>query len=309
MVKHRYFIDFNSLAMRILHMPSIEIKSEDPKFEFMAYLIFDNIWQETQAVDADRVEVILACDAHDGYWRKELYPPYKADRVKNTEIDWERAYKELDNLKKVLALCTPWKVMQVPHCEADDIIATLTRASKKIPCTVHSGDSDFIQLVSENIRVYNPHYGDYVEFPSEIKISNGRTYVENTDEFLKLCILTGQGGKDNVYNCKTPTEWVPTEQSKRKPPLGLKGAIKILDNPEEFSKYAELETYHRNRNLIDFNCIPYSIKKSIVDAYKEYPKNNPDVTRLFTEYNWPSYMGIADEVAEAFNSFYGGEDV
>ena len=302
---HRLFFDWNNLAMRLLHMPSVNIKTE-PRYDFLAYLIFDNIYTEALklAHETDKLEVILACDAHDGYWRKEIYPPYKADRVRSTDIDWETAYAKLDNLKKIIAENTPWKVITVPHCEADDIIAVLSRASTRTPCTVFSGDSDYLQLVSDNIRVFNPHYGEYVEFPNEIKISNGTTYCEDPEEFLALCILTGQGGKDNVYNVKTPTDFVK-EAGKRKPPLGLKGAIKILDDPEEFEKYSSMENYERNKNLIDFSMIPYEIKKNVVDAYKNYPASaEPNVVNILTEYDWPSYRSIVDELDRDFKEYF-----
>ena len=275
-------------------------------------MIFNQIYDFLKNVaafldDGDRLDVILALDSHDGYWRRDLYAPYKADRAKRRsqdDVDWERAFEEFARLAEGIRMFTPWKVLAVSKCEADDIIFVLSDFTDN-SVIIHSGDSDYLQLVSDRVSLFQPHTGEYAEFPRICKISGGEAYCRDAHEYLEYAILTGQGGKDNVYNVKTPTDFTGV----RKPGFGVKAAEKMLktgDVVAEMHKLGLYENYARNKALIDMRQIPDAYYKAIDDVYTTYEVRSVDMDGLLSVYDWPSMRQEADSIAAQLTMFSEG---
>jgi len=293
MISTRVLFDYNNLACRCVHLRMLG--NSDRSWSLLAYMVFENILNFSKSVfeclDAgDKIEVVLALDSVNGYWRRNLYQPYKADRARKREddgVDWSRAYVEFEKLSSAIARYTPWKVLRVPDCEADDIIYALSENANG-GVVIHSGDSDYLQLVSDSVALFSPTYNDYVDFPRECRVSGAKVYCETPGEYLRYAILTGQGGKDNVYNVKTPTDW---DCGKRKPGFGAAAATKLLakgDLDKELEKLGLLENYLRNKRLIDMRELPDSYKNEILACYKKLPSQRSDMEGLLSEYDWPS---------------------
>ena len=105
-------------------------------------------------------EVIIACD-NKKYWRRDIFPHYKAGRKKARESsghDWASIFDCLGKIKQELKDHSPYKVIDVDTCEADDIIAVLAMkysATQKI--MILSSDKDFAQLQKfPNVEQYSP---------------------------------------------------------------------------------------------------------------------------------------------------------
>ncbi len=76
----------------------------------------------------DKYGELIICADDLEYWRKKVFPYYKAARKKAKEesaIDWTKIYKSLNSIKSDLETYFPYKYIQVPGAEADDIIGTL----------------------------------------------------------------------------------------------------------------------------------------------------------------------------------------
>ena len=96
-------------------------------------------------------------------WRKHVYDDYKANRIvaklKKTRReleDDELFFEAFDDLNAFIKEKTNCTVLQCPIAEADDLIATwidLHPASQHI---IVSSDTDFIQLLSDRVEIYNP---------------------------------------------------------------------------------------------------------------------------------------------------------
>ena len=72
-------------------------------------------------------ELIICCDDKN-YWRKKIFPYYKANRKKNREeskLDWAAIFETLHIIKDEIRENLPYPVLQVESAEADDIIATM----------------------------------------------------------------------------------------------------------------------------------------------------------------------------------------
>jgi DNA polymerase I len=97
--------------------------------------------------------IAVAFDTPHPTFRHERYEQYKATREKMPEDMVE----QLPYLKRIVqAYNIP--VLEMPGFEADDIIGTLvTRAaSEDLECFMVTPDKDFMQLVSERVRLYKP---------------------------------------------------------------------------------------------------------------------------------------------------------
>jgi len=105
-------------------------------------------------------ELVIACDGK-RYWRKEVFPYYKANRKKSrdaSELDWKMIFECFDMLRHELKENFKYPVIDIEHAEADDIIASLVMEySSKEKILILSGDHDFIQLLAyDNVAIYQP---------------------------------------------------------------------------------------------------------------------------------------------------------
>lgn len=151
--------DFSSLMHRAVFsaVKSVNPHKKDKKYvtdEFIGLAIHRILSEilDTQTQYSKKYKDIVICfDDHSRkYWRKELYPDYKAQRKvvrEESEIDYESVFKHLDVLSKVIDDYTPWRSFSVQGAEADDLIAVLTRKFAPFePVLIHSPDKDMIQL-------------------------------------------------------------------------------------------------------------------------------------------------------------------
>lgn len=101
--------------------------------------------------------VVVVFDAPGKTFRDEMYADYKATRPE-TPPDLIAQIPFMDEV--VRALNVP--VLRIEGVEADDVIGTLARraSSMGMSAVVVSGDKDLLQLVDDNVCVYDPNKGD-----------------------------------------------------------------------------------------------------------------------------------------------------
>jgi DNA polymerase-1 len=99
---------------------------------------------------------IITWDKSSDTFRKDMYPEYKAHRVKQPED----LYAQIPTTHELVdALALPW--VELDKFEADDIIGTLARQAEKrgdLETVIVTGDKDQLQLVDENtvVDIFNP---------------------------------------------------------------------------------------------------------------------------------------------------------
>lgn len=323
MAKNLILFDFNNLAHRCVHQRGLGCGSDQRSWDLLAYMIFtimyDFVVQCTEQFEpGDTVDVVLALDSRDGYWRRDLYQPYKADRAEKRAadgIDWPRAYAEFDKLTSTIDAFTPWKAVRASKCEADDVIYALSQLHQaENPDSIviiHSGDSDYLQLVSDKVLLYSPIQKEFVDFPHVCSLSGGKVLCESPAEYLDYAIITGQGGKDNVYNIKTPTDWDATA-GKRKPGCGIAAARKMMASMEGLETCLRnnglWENYERNRQLIDMCALPNQYVEAIKAVYLAMDTRRTDMESLLSVYVWPSVISEKDAYAATLDFLASGGD-
>src|SRR5262245_46231074 len=96
--------------------------------------------------------VAVALDAKGTTFRHERFSDYKATRERAPE----EMVAQLPLIRRVIdAHGVP--LFEVEGVEADDVIGTLAREAERAGCEVFivTGDKDFLQLVSERVKLYN----------------------------------------------------------------------------------------------------------------------------------------------------------
>ena len=201
-------------------------------------------------------EVIIACDNRH-YWRREIFPHYKAGRKKSRELsghDWSSIFDCLGKIKQELKDSSPYKVIDVDTCEADDIIAVLTMkysATEKI--MILSSDKDFAQLQKfTNVEQYSPILKKSIKEPLPAAQ-------------LKQLIIRGDKS-DGIPNILSPDD-VFVSGGRQKPITEIKIIKWMNQKPIEFCNEEMLRNYSRNEILIDLTKIPENLQQTILDTY------------------------------------------
>jgi len=200
--------------------------------------------------------IIIACDNRN-YWRKEIFPNYKASRKKVRETsghDWNVIFECLNKIRDELKEHSPYKVIEIETCEADDIIATIaTKYSSSEKVMILSSDKDFAQLQKfKNVEQYSPILKKYIK-------------EELPKLQLKQLIIRGDKG-DGIPNIMSPDDVFVT--GGRQKPITSKKIINWLNQePKDFCNDEMYRNYIRNETLIDLSKIPENLKEEILHSY------------------------------------------
>ncbi|MCB1979164.1 MAG: DNA polymerase I, partial [Burkholderiaceae bacterium] len=150
-------VDGSSYLYRAYHaMPDLRAVPGDPASPATGAIrgMINMLQVLRREVPADYAVCVF--DAPGPTFRDALYPEYKQHR--SPMPDDLRA--QIPPIHEVVALLG-WKVLVVPHVEADDVIGTLavTAARQGIDVVISSGDKDLAQLVTERIVIIDTMSG------------------------------------------------------------------------------------------------------------------------------------------------------
>lgn len=225
-------------------------------------------------------EMIIAADGETPYWRTDIFPYYKANRKKLREksnIDWKLVYEVTSQFKEELKEYFPYKFIEIPRVEADDIIAVLT-INRTEPIMIVSSDKDYLQLHDEDVQQYNPVQDRYVS-------------TESPEEYLLNHILRGDSG-DGIPNVLSDSDTFMVE-GKHQKKLGSKQFAIIADNYQR--NYIPNEEINRNlmrnESLIDLKRIPDFIVTDILQNFTTQEKRTRlKMRKYFAQHNLPNFM-------------------
>ena len=201
-------------------------------------------------------EVILCVDSM-RYWRKDVFPLYKAHRKKGrdeSDMDWGLIFECLNKVRDELRDNFPYKFINVYGTEADDVIGVLVEEMHSEPIMIISGDKDFEQLQRyDNVSQYSPITR------KEIVLNK-----EEALEYLANHIISGDKS-DGIPNVLSQDDCI-VEGIRQRPVSKKKRGI-LLD-PLVFHDSEVERNFQRNRTLIDLTYIPNEYKKQILEEYE-----------------------------------------
>lgn len=261
-------VDLNQVMISNL-MKQIGGKNVPIEEDLVRHMVFNSLRMYRTKFFKDYGELVICCDDRD-YWRRQIFPYYKIHRKKDREesaLDWNTIFTVLNSIRDDIREQFPYKVIQVEHAEADDIIGTLCHRFGHLGITngsaekilVLSSDKDFVQLQKyANVDQYSPMQKKFVT-------------VSNPARYIHEHILKGDRG-DGVPNFLSDDDVFVT--GKRQKPL----ASKKIDAwnglaPEDFCDERMLRNYRRNQQLVDLDFIPENVKEEVNDIFDNYKLN------------------------------------
>jgi len=206
--------------------------------------------------------LVIAVDGENPYWRTELFPHYKANRVKLREksgLDWTQVKAVVGQFKAELDEYFPYKFIEIPHVEADDIIATLVCRNAE-PIMIISSDHDYIQLHRDNVKQYDPIRDKFI-------------YHDNPSGYLVEHVIKGDAGDgipnvysdDDVFINDAKRQVVMTEKR-----FDIAYSTWLYKLPDTDSKMRA--GICRNERLIDLSMIPSDIQDKITESFNSQPE-------------------------------------
>lgn len=256
-------IDYNAVAIGNLVVQRLNVDEN-----LIRHMILNSIRMYRQKFQNEYGEVVIVADGA-GNWRRDVFPQYKYKRRKNREessIDWNEAFRIINMVRDEIRDHFPYKVMHMPKCEADDVIAKLALETQEFgkhePVMIISADHDFIQLHKyDNIKQYSPMLKKFV------KDKNPRLYSMTH-------IFKGDGG-DGVPNVLSDDNVFVDER--RQTPVTKKKLDAWLE-AEDLQKVMGdtiYRNYLRNKKMIDLTETPDAIKEEIINSFESQdPKKN-----------------------------------
>jgi hypothetical protein len=229
------------------------------------HMVLNSVRSYKTKFGAEYGELVIACD-NKNYWRRQLFPYYKANRKKNqeaSEINWKAIFECLNKIREELKVVFPYRVIDIESAEADDVIGTLCREFgdyQKI--LILSGDKDFIQLQRyNNVRQFDPVRKKYITH-------------NDPEKFLFEHILKGDAG-DGIPNILSNDNCLVVGERQR-PMTQKKMDAFVKDAIANKIDHPAFRNFKRNEQLIDLTKIPANIAAQILDSYHDQEGKKPN---------------------------------
>jgi hypothetical protein len=250
-------VDYNQVAISNL-MEQIGSSKTSIDESLVRHMILNTIRTYVKKFkESHGPEVVIACD-NKNYWRREIYPHYKSNRKKAREAsghDWNTIFECLNKIRDELRDHSPYKVISVDTCEADDVIATLVQkysSTQKI--MILSSDKDFAQLQRyTNVEQYSPILKKYIKEPLPLLQ-------------LKQLIIRGDKG-DGIPNILSADD-VFVSGGRQKPITETKIIGWMNQEAKDFCTEEMFRNFSRNEMLIDLTKIPERLANEILHTYE-----------------------------------------
>lgn len=149
-------IDTLNLAMRVRY--GMRAPDMDSMVGMAIHVMFNAIKKVWNQFDADHCVFLLEGRS----WRKDAYAPYKANRKVSAAArppeevaDDAQFFVAIDDFVKFLSEKTNASVIRHANAEADDLIARFIHLHPDDNHVIVSTDSDFMQLLAPNVKIYN----------------------------------------------------------------------------------------------------------------------------------------------------------
>lgn len=269
-------------------------------------------------------------------WRKDYYKPYKANRkldesaMTEAEIEENKMFWETyEMFTTFLREKTNVSVLREPNAEADDLIARFITLHPNDTHYIISSDTDYIQLISENVFQYNGVSNEFITLEGYFK-DNGKPVIDKKTkehklledpEYLLFKKCMRGDSTDNVFSAYPG---VREKGSKNK--VGLLEAFadrnkqgfhwnnmmlqRWLDHNGEEQRVRDC--YERNRTLIDLNAQPQEVKDKVDFAIRNgvrivtTPQVGVHLMKFCGKYELNKISDQAETYAKWLNSPYKG---
>lgn len=246
-------------------------------FNTSAILGFVNTLQELINKE-NPTHIGVAFDPSGPTFRHEAFEQYKAHREETPE-----AIRLAVPIIKDIIRAYRIPILEVSGFEADDVIGTLaTEAGKKgITTYMMTPDKDYGQLVSENVFMYRPKYGDKEFEVLGVEEVKSKYEISSPTQVIDLLGLMGDSS-DNIPGC--PGVGEKTAQKL----IAQFGSIEnMLENTDQL-KGALKTKVETNKEMITFSKFLATIKIDVpielkMDELVREEPNEDELRKIFEE--------------------------
>jgi hypothetical protein len=279
-------VDLSQVMISNLMMQLGNHTNTEVEEDLLRHMILNSIRSYNMKFKDEYGEMVIACDDRK-FWRRDIFPYYKANRKKSrekSELNWTQIFDALHKIRDELKAFFPYRVVQVDGAEADDVIGALVMkygdTHEKI--LVLSGDKDFVQLQRyNNVKQYDP-------VQKKFRTTN------DPDRFIKEHIMRGDTG-DGIPNFLSSDNCLVVGE-RQKPVASKKLDVWVNQKPEEFCDERMLRGYRRNQQLVDLTFIPQNIQDDILVEYEA--QGGKDRKNLFNYFIEKKLKNLIESINE-----------
>lgn len=262
-------VDYSQVALSNILSFQRELKGTDSEVKnLIRHVTLSTLKSYKKKYGKEYGELVICCDGRK-YWRREIFPHYKANRKKAREasdLNWTLIFDTLTEMREDIAKHFPYKVIHLDRAEADDVIAVLAKHTQENDLIqeglieepqkvlILSSDGDFIQLQKyKNVTQWSPMQ------KKQIKANAKELHEKKITHIVKA-------GDDGIPNILSKDDvFVIGERQK---PVSAKRLQEFLELGYDACKTDdERRNWHRNVKLIDFDHIPEDVSTEIIDTY------------------------------------------
>lgn len=281
-------VDLNQVMLSNLLMQLGNHTNAQLEENMVRHMVLNSLRSYRKKFSEDYGELVIACD-NSNYWRKKIFPYYKANRkksIENSELNWKSIFECMNKIRAELKEFFPYRVIEIESAEADDIIGTLVtefgsslNTGEKI--LILSGDKDFIQLHRfANVKQYDPTRKKWISH-------------DDPSKFLKEHIMKGDAG-DGVPNILSSDNCFVVGERQR--PLTAKKIEKFMEIDPTKLETSVSRNYFRNAQLIDLSYTPEEIREKVMKEYNS--QNNRDRSKLINYFIANKLKNLTEYISE-----------
>lgn len=322
-------VDASNTFFRARHAAHRQSDTWD-KLGFAIHVTLGSIAKAFRDYKGDHVVVCLEGRS----WRKDFYEPYKKNRAVGRAAMTEKEAEEdqlfwqtFDDLKTFLYENTNCTVLRHPNLEADDLVAGWIQAHPQDQHVIVSTDSDFHQLLAENVTQYNGvneelHtltgiYDKKGKIVTDKKTKEPKT-IPNPKWILFEKCMRGDTS-DNVFSAypgvrtkgtKNKTGLAEAFQDKESKGFAWNNLMLQRWSDHNGVEHRVLDDYNRNVTLIDLTAQPEDVKVHIAETIAEnsVQKNVSQIGIRFLKfcgkYDLKTLAKLVDQYSECLSAQY-----
>lgn len=262
-------VDYSQVSLSAILTFKRELRGTESEVKnLIRHVILSSLKSYKKKYGKEYGELVICCDGRK-YWRRDVFPHYKAKRKQareNSGLNWTLIFDTLTEIKQEISKHFPYKVIHIDRAEADDVIAVMAKWTQDNQLVsmglieepqrvlILSSDGDFIQLQKwKNITQYSPMQKKHITVNKKELHEKKVTHIVKAGDDGIPNILS----KDDVFISGTRQTTVTAKRLQEFLEIGY-DACKTDD---------ERRNWHRNVQLIDFDHIPENISSEIIHTY------------------------------------------
>jgi 5'-3' exonuclease len=320
-------VDSLNMFMRAKHVTA-RTSDMNMKIGMALHIMFNSVKKVWREFDGDHVIFCLEGRS----WRKDFYEPYKKNRKvimdqrspRQQEED-ELFFEAYDEMIEFFRNKTNCSVLHHPQAEADDLIAMWTQEHPSDNHIIVSTDSDFYQLISDNVSQYNGTTDQIVKKDGIFEAKTMKRAIDKKTQepkevpdpkwlLFEKCVRGDTS--DNVFSAYPGAR---KKGSGNK--TGMMEAFADMDKggfdfnnfmlqrwvDHDGIEHRVLDDFERNKILIDLTQQPDEIKNDIRQVFDDSSKQRIQnvgihFMKFCNKWNMPKLTEAATEFGEILNA-------